>query len=387
MSRIPARRPRDLPYPHPSRAAPVTVGVIGHTGRVGRALLGILEPSSPETGHPRWVIGFRANRREILWSPGGQRFEHLEIRDWDRVLDRFERDPGPRVLIDCTADPILPGLYPRLLSRSIAVITPNKCAFSGSQTFYEALRDLSRLGPAGCYYETTVGAALPILKTIRSLQASGESIRKIEAVLSGTWSFILHALHEGQPFQEAVHRACALGLAEPHPQADLAGVDLRRKALILLREAGRRLEPEAVPLPTWLPGVTFDAGSDAESFMRGLASQDRIWREAIRAARRRGRRLVLLLRIDGAEPLIELAPLPQEHPLANLAPGENRIEIWTDQYRTIPLSIAGPGAGPAITALGLYQELLQAEAALAHSTGAPTSTPAAAGEWPFCAPS
>jgi aspartokinase/homoserine dehydrogenase 1 len=306
------------------------------------------------------VFGFLANRHNILWPSEASSFsENRQGDDWILILDRFQRCPGPKILIDCTADETLPKLYPSLLASNIPVVTPNKHAFSGSQSFYNRL-NRPEGGFVRCHYETTVGAALPILSTIRALRESGDRVWKFEAALSGTWSFILHQLHQGLPFSQAVRRARDLGITEPHPQADLAGMDLHRKALILMREAGYQVEPGDVLLPRWIPGVTFKPGLDRELFLNDLVKQDPLWSTSILEARKRGEKLVLLIRFDvhrGA--ILGLVSLPAGNAFAELRPGENRLEIWTDRYCDIPLSIAGPGAGAEITAFGLFQELLR----------------------------
>ncbi len=338
---------------------PVTLGVFGHTGQVGRILIQMLMEPTPGINLPGWVIGFLANRRNILWPEDSAFPESRQSGDWIPILERFQKCPGSKVLIDCTADETLPELYPYLLAHNIPVVTPNKRAFSGPQTFYNQLKHLDGVA-GGCHYETTVGAALPILSTIRALRESGDRILKFEAALSGTWSFILHQLHQGQPFSQTVRRARDLGLTEPHPQADLAGMDLHRKALILLREAGYRIEPSDVPPPRWIPGVVFRPGLDQELFVNDLARLDPIWSRAILETQKRGETLVLLIRFDHHRGVtLGLVSLPAGNSFAELRPGENRLEIWTDRYRTIPLSIAGPGAGAEITAFGLFQELLR----------------------------
>ncbi len=347
--------------PDPSGGAvPVTLGVFGHTGQVGRVLIQMLTAPTPGTNPPKWVFGFLANRRNILWPAEDTTFpENRQGDDFIFILERFLRTPGPKILIDCTADESLPKLYPYLLARDIPVVTPNKHAFSGPQSFYNELKRQN--GSLGiCHYETTVGAALPILSTIRALRESGDRIRKFEAALSGTWSYILHQLHQGLPFAQTVRRARDLGMTEPHPQADLAGMDLHRKTLILMREAGYQIEPDDVPLPRWIPGVTFRPGLDRELFLNDLVRQDPLWSAAIQETRKRREKLVLLIRFDDHQgATLGLVSLPAGNAFAELRPAENRLEIWTDRYHSIPLSIAGPGAGAEITAFGLFQELLR----------------------------
>lgn len=274
--------------------------------------------------------------------------------DWDRLLDLCDRERP--VFVDCTASPEIAGRYAELLSRGIAVVTPNKLANAGRLADWRRLQELSREVPYR--YETTVGAALPVLGTIGDLRRAGDRLLGVSAVLSGTLSFVLHRVEAGVPFSQAVREAWERGYTEPHPGEDLSGEDVARKLLILLREAGFGFEREDVLGEPLLPDGPDEP--DPGRFLEELAPWDAVWAERAARARERGERLLYLASFDGATPRVGVAALPADHPVARGGPGENVIVYRTERYSELPLTISGPGAGPEITATGVLSDLIAA---------------------------
>ena len=276
--------------------------------------------------------------------------------DWDRMLDLCSRERP--VFVDCTASPAIAGRYGELLSRGIAVVTPNKLANAGRLSDWQRLQELSADVPYR--YETTVGAALPVLGTISDLRRAGDRLLGVSAVLSGTLSFVLHRVEAGVPFSQAVREAYERGYTEPHPAEDLSGEDVARKLLILLREAGFGIEREDILGEPLVPGLPVEP--DPERFLDGLAPWDGIWAGRAARARERGERLLYLASFDGTAARVGIAALPADHPVARGGPGESVIVYRTERYSELPLTISGPGAGPEVTATGVMSDLLRAAA-------------------------
>lgn len=339
--------------------------IAGHTGQIGRALCRQLQAhdSALSTQGIQLSVVGRINRREFLWcDPHGHSEEPVArtVGDWPQILRRFlAGGSGARVFVDCTDGDAFVDHYPELLRHGIAIVTPNKLANSSSQASYAALQQLAHHYGAPYCYETTVGAALPVLGPLADLVRTGDKVKRIEALLSGTLSFILNRVNNGERFSVAVREARARGYTEPHPGADLTGADSGRKLLILLREAGFAWEPGKVAVENLVP-MELAAETDAERFLAGLATHDAVWAEHAEAAHRRSLRLVYLARFDGHNAQVGVTHVAACDPLALLAPGENLIRIWTDRYHPVPLSIAGPGAGPELTAAGVLTDILKA---------------------------
>lgn len=322
----------------------------------------------------RMVAQFRRRRTGVvLAGPRGRvatAFRHLlasrdDLRlvgvldrhdSWDKLRDLCDRERP--IFVDCTASPEIAGRYAELLSRGIPVVTPNKLANAGRLSDWQRLQDLSKAIPYR--YETTVGAALPVLGTISDLRQAGDRLLGVSAVLSGTLSFVLHRVEAGVPFSRAVREAYERGYTEPHPAEDLSGEDVARKLLILLREAGFGFEREDILGEPLVPDLPVEP--DPERFLERLAPWDGVWAERAARARERGERLLYLASFDGVTPRVGVAALPADHPVARGGPGESVIVYRTERYDELPLTISGPGAGPEVTATGVMSDVLRAAA-------------------------
>lgn len=342
-----------------------TVGVIlvGPRGRVATALRSRL-PGVETCGVELRLVG-AVDRQRTVWEPDGLDPLTLEERlpaggptDWDRLLERCGAFDDPLILVDCTASPEVAARYPGLLKRGIGVVTPNKLAGAGRLSNWRLLRDLSRSGGAPWRYETTVGAALPVLGTVADLRKTGDRLRSVSAVLSGTLAFVMSRVEAGIPFSEAVRDAWLRGYTEPHPKEDLSGEDVARKLLILLREAGYEIEREDVAVEPLLPGGLPDE-PDPERFLDALAPQDGIW-DGWGNQGNRGKRLLYVASFDGTSARVGVEALPADHPVARGGPGENVVVFRTERYSDLPLTVAGPGAGPHVTATGVLADLIAA---------------------------
>jgi homoserine dehydrogenase len=293
-----------------------------------------------------------------------ENFEHdLQPRrdnDLELLLARLTR-PGaaPAVFIDCTASDEVADWYPRLLSGGVGVVGANKRANARSLSHFHELQRLARRHGAPYRYETTVGAAIPVLGPIRDVRLRGETIRSLQGVLSGSLSHILHRLHEGCAFSDAVAEAGALGLTEPDPFEDLRAQDLARKLLVLGREAGFALELDAVRIESLVEEVD-GVDNASENLCARLRAQDARWRARVTSALDRGERLVMVAQVDSAGGRVGIQSLPESSPFAQLKPGENLVLVHTDLQSATPLALGGKGAGAEITAAGVFSDIVAA---------------------------
>ncbi len=214
-------------------------------------------------------------------------------------------------------------------------------------------------GPGRLYCEATVGAGLPVVRTLADQLATGDELARAEGVLSGTASFLMSELARGEPFSRAVRRARELGTTETDPREDLAGEDIARKLLILARMGGAELERDDLDVEPLIPADPWMA-MDLEEFWERLPELDGELAERVRSAAAAGERLVYLASWDGHQARLELTRVGAGHPCHGLGAGENLIAFHTRRYAKIPLVIRGPGAGPEVTAAGVLADVLRA---------------------------
>lgn len=292
----------------------------------------------------------------------------LDSSDMPLDLDAFENhvhaDHLPHaVIIDCTADESIAGRYGAWLERGIHIVTPNKKAFSGDQAYYDSLRASARKGSSHCLYETTVGAALPIIKTIRDLVDTGDRIHSINGILSGTLAYLFNVYDGSKAFSKIVAEARKSGFTEPDPRDDLSGMDVARKLTILARELGQDLEIGDFPVENLIPEDLREARVD--EFLRGLARYDGDIRERYEEARKEGKRLRYVATLnDAGEAAVGLQKVTADDAFSNMQLTDNLVQFSTDRYAQNPLVIQGPGAGPEVTAGGVFGDLLKLAAIL-----------------------
>jgi aspartokinase/homoserine dehydrogenase 1 len=354
-----------------SRTKTINIWVVG-TGLIGSTLLQQLADQSAqlrETCGLDLQLRGVSNSRVMRLHSAGQ--GSLNLHDpfhgettaasiSEFVSDCIGANLPNTIFVDCTASNDIPSFYPRLLESSIAVVTPNKRGFSGSMEFYSMLRSSANSRRSPLLHETCVGAALPILGTLSDLVRSGDSVLSIEAVLSGTLSFIFNSMSAGLPFSQAVRDAKELGYTEPDPRDDLSGMDVARKVLILARDAGIPLEFDDIEILPLLPTEALDWS--VEEFMQRLPSLDAHFRALLEAAQANNQRLFfgasINCEVNTAQ--IGLQPVPLTHPFCSLSGAENIVAFTTTRYKTNPLVVKGPGAGAAVTAAGVFADIIRA---------------------------
>ena len=262
------------------------------------------------------------------------------------------------VIIDCSASAEVAEHYADWLAAGIHVVTPNKKANSAEYGYYERVRGARQSGGAHYLYEATVGAGLPIIQTLRDLRDTGDEIRRIEGIFSGTLAYLFNTWDGTQPFSAVVRAAKSMGYTEPDPRDDLSGMDVARKLIILAREMGLRLELGDVAVESLVPAAL--SGCTIEEFLERLSEFDARMLERLTSARRNGKVLRYVGSIDAeGRAQIGLVELPATHPFANIALTDNIVRFQTARYDRNPLIVQGPGAGPAVTAAGVFADLLR----------------------------
>ena len=259
---------------------------------------------------------------------------------------------------DCTASDEVAALYAKILGSSISVVTPNKRANSGGLEYYRQLTGFSRERGIPYLYETTVCAGLPVISTLRDLYLSGDRVRRIEAVLSGTLSFIFNNFDGSKTFSALVREAKAKGYTEPDPREDLNAMDAARKALILARECGISLEFANVAIEPILPPACFKA-KDVEAFFRELEKSDAVFEQRRADAAAQGKALRYVAVIEEGAAKLSLRSEPVNSPFRSLVDSDNMVVITTNRYSKLPIVIKGPGAGAQVTAGGVFADIVR----------------------------
>ena len=261
------------------------------------------------------------------------------------------------IFVDCTSNEELANYYEGILDKSISIVTPNKIANSGSYAQYARLKNKSGRRNVRFLFETNVGAGLPVINTLNDLMQSGDRILKIEAVLSGTLSFIFNTYKSGNRFADIVKEAQRRGFTEPDPRVDLSGKDVARKLLILARESGLPLEMKDIVIENILPPSCFKAKT-IDKFYEELARQDAFFAARRDRASKKGKVLRFIAKIDRGKATIALQEVDASHPFYNLSGSDNIISFTTARYKERPLVIKGPGAGAEVTAAGVFAEII-----------------------------
>jgi aspartokinase/homoserine dehydrogenase 1 len=262
------------------------------------------------------------------------------------------------IIIDCTADESVANHYAEWLKSGIHVVTPNKKANSGPLAYYDSLKEARKAGGSSYLYEATVGAGLPVISTLRDLRETGDKLSSVEGIFSGTLAYLFNVYDGQKPFSEIVKDAKAKGYTEPDPRDDLSGTDFVRKVIILGREMGLKLEMKDVQVESLIP-PGLEKGS-ADDFLAKLPQFDGEMKKRFDAAAAKGKVLRYMGRLtaDG-KAVVGVAELDRSHAFANIALTDNVVRYATARYNTNPLIVQGPGAGPDVTAAGVFADLLR----------------------------
>ncbi|KAI0694033.1 homoserine dehydrogenase-domain-containing protein [Cytidiella melzeri] len=355
--------------------APLSVAILG-VGLVGSELISqLLSLSSPS---PFRLVSLSSSKRTVF-SPEGLQ---VTPESWRSAVSSSNASPDLHalaetlstleraVLVDNTSSQDIADLYPEFLRRGVHVVTPNKKAFSGSQQLYDNILKASREGSARWLNESTVGAGLPVVQTLKDMVASGDKIKKIEGVFSGTMSYIFNefstASPEGPTFSAVVRIAREKGYTEPHPADDLNGADVARKLAILARSVPslQSALPEgylSVRTRSLVPDALTSVSSGSE-FVDRLPEFDAEYEKLKREASQSGAvlRFVGVVDVENGIVKADLEKYPTSHPFAtSLGGSDNIIMFHTERYSPRPLIVQGAGAGAAVTAMGVMSDLFK----------------------------
>jgi bifunctional aspartokinase / homoserine dehydrogenase 1 len=347
----------------------VSLGVIG-PGTVGKVLLDQLgsqvERLKQDFNLDLRVRGIMGSSRMLLVDGG------IDLANW---RDRLKRDGVEAnaeafaefvhaeflphaAMIDCTASSEVAARYRDWLAAGMHVVTPNKKANSADLAYYRSLREARRAAGTHYLYEATVGAGLPVITTVRDLRETGDEIRSIEGILSGTFAYLFNTYDGTVPFSRIVVDAKAKGFTEPDPRDDLSGMDVARKLIILGREMGLDLEMSDVQVESLVPEALTKCS--IEEFLQRLPEFDAAMQTRYQKASAEGQVLRYVARLDASgTATVGVTRLDQHHAFANIALTDNVVRFVTRRYCDNPLIVQGPGAGPDVTAGGVFGDLLR----------------------------
>ena len=339
------------------------------TGNIGQTLFKQLNAHSgyleKHNGIQVKITGI-SNTRKMIFNSDGISLDtwQQQLEETDGKADLYEFIAQMKamnlpncVFIDNTASPKPVEVYEEVFNSNISVITCNKIGNSGSYSQYKAFHDAARQHGVDFFYETNVGAGLPIIRTLKDLMNSGDRIMKIEAILSGTISFIFNNFKGSANFHDVVKEAQEKGYTEPDPRDDLSGKDFMRKMLILARDAGYAMEEADVHIESMLPASCLEAQT-VEDFYVTLKTEDAFFTNLKQQAEAQNKVLRYIGKLEDGKAAITLQMVDESHPFFTLSGSDNIISFTTDRYKERPLVVKGPGAGAEVTAAGVFADLI-----------------------------
>ncbi|MFA8341649.1 MAG: bifunctional aspartate kinase/homoserine dehydrogenase I [Rhodothermaceae bacterium] len=352
-----------------SKVKTLNVFMVG-PGLVGGTLLDLVARRLKyleEELHIRFKLVGLANSKKMVFDQDG-----IVISDWREVLENTgtrmnskkyvktmkEMNLANTIFVDCTAIDLMVPHYKDILNSVISIVTPNKIANSLPYDQYSEIQRAAKQNEVEFRYETNVGAALPILITLKDLIANGDKIYKIEGVLSGTLSYLFNSLKEEDSFFEIVKRAKEMGYTEPDPRDDLNGLDMVRKLLILCRETGLEMNLEDIEVENLIPEKARKAKS-IDSFFEKLKESDEEFLKQKQAAKENGKVLCYIAKYENGKAKVGVEEIGEEHPFYNLRGNDNIVAFTTKNYLDKPLMVRGPGAGAEVTASGVFTDILR----------------------------
>lgn len=307
-----------------------------------------------------------SNSRKMHFDEDG-----ISLKEWQSILEKGETANKEEfiakvkalnlrnsIFVDITANEEVSKTYEQYLKQNVAVVTCNKIACSSAYDNYKKLKGLSRQFNAPFLFETNVGAGLPIIDTVKNLIASGDKVHKIQAVLSGSLNFIFNNFDENNTFHDVVKEAGFQGFTEPDPKIDLSGIDVARKILILIRESGYQMEIEDIENKSFLPAACMSTTNN-DAFFASLKEHARHFESILAEANQKESRLKFVAQFENGKASVGLQFIPKDHPFYNLEGKDNIVLFYTDRYVDQPLLIKGAGAGAAVTASGIFADVIR----------------------------
>ncbi len=312
------------------------------------------------------LIGLTNSRKKFVCESG------INLDDWEKPL--FENGEqadikaftekiaslnlSNSVFLDNTSSADVVACYPDLFKANVSVVTCNKIGNSSAQKNYDFYKQLTRKHQVEFKYETNVGAGLPIISTLHDLMVSGDGIAQIEAILSGTISYIFNNFSGDKKFFEIVKEAQEKGYTEPDPRDDLSGLDFARKMLILARDSGFSIEMDDITIAPILPPACL-AAPTVEAFYQELEKADDYFENLKNKAVSAGKKISYIGTLKDGKVIISLLEIEPSHAFYSLSGSDNIIAFTTDRYTERPLVVKGPGAGAEVTAAGVFADLMK----------------------------
>ncbi len=341
------------------------------TGNIGTEFLSQIKTHAQFLFHNKnlriKVLGI-TNSRQMLFND-----REIELVDWQNQLQSNGQKADLKsfvnqmkalhlpytVFVDNSASPAPVHEYLNLLNMGVSVVACNKIGNSSELTQYKAFKEAAKNGGASFFYETNVGAGLPIISTLKDLMNSGDQIIKIEAILSGTISYIFNTFKGDKHFYEVVKEAQELGFTEPDPRDDLSGLDFMRKMLILARDARNEVEMDSIHLENILPEACLKAPS-VDAFYDELKKADAYFEQLKKEAEQQNKVLRYVGVLEKGQISIQLKAVDESHPFYNLSGSDNIIAFTSLRYTpSHPLVVKGPGAGVQVTSGGVFADLVR----------------------------
>jgi len=342
--------------------------VIG-TGNVGSKLLAQLKQQQQYLQKElRVQVKLRglANSRKMLLSE-----DSIDLKTWKEELDaagpmdkqKFVQNIQSRnlrnaVFVDITASEEIAQCYDSLLQKSVSVVACNKIACSSAYDEYKKLKSLANSYNAQFFFETNVGAGLPVISTLNDLLRSGDQVRKIEAVLSGTLNYVFNNYKAEEDFATIVKRAQDEGYTEPDPRLDLSGTDVMRKIMILARESGEALEMEGITNNSFMPPSCMEG--DVNNFYNEMRRHEEHFKNLYLEAANAGKKLKFVAKYENGKASVGLQQVSPDHGFYHLYGKDNVVLFYTNRYPAQPLMIKGAGAGAEVTASGVFADIIRA---------------------------
>lgn len=346
----------------------VNLFIIG-TGNVGAKLLGQLQQQLAflqQQLHLQVNVAGLSNSRKMLINedginPGGWK-EKLSTGDTanleEFVNEIISRNLRNSIFVDITASDKVAAVYDRLLQKSVSVVACNKVAASSAYDSYKKLKDLAREFNCQFLFETNVGAGLPIIATLNDLISSGDTIHRMQAVLSGTLNFVFNNYDGTRKFAEVVRQAQNEGYTEPDPRLDLGGTDVMRKIMILAREAGHKIEMNDISNNSFMPEECMKGS--VEDFYKEMEKYENHFQGLLKAANDKGCKLKFVASFENGKASVGLQNIDPKHDLYHLYGKDNVVLFYTDRYKEQPMVVKGAGAGAEVTASGVFADIIRA---------------------------
>lgn len=337
------------------------------TGNIGSALLNqiysILRTSGVQRLKIRGIIdafNMIINERGVNLRNWKNKLKKAEKPNFNKWLEQTKSLPlGNKIFVDCTASEAVAKKYIEIAEAGFHIVTPNKKFNVLPMKEYRKLREVMVKNKKQFLYETNVGAALPIISTLRDLLKTGDKITKIEGIFSGTLSFIFNSYDGSRSFSEVVAEAKKLGYTEPDPREDLNGNDVGRKLLVLARETGLEMEMKDIKIENLVPRTLLSRGIAPEDFLKRLEKYDDYFKKLLEKAKSKNKVLRYVAKLEKGKVAAGLQEISLDNPLANTRDADNIFAFYTKRYNKRPLVVQGPGAGREVTAAGVLADILR----------------------------